>query len=261
MKAGNLYVNRNIIGAVVGFTFGALRRRGLSGQPQGGGPLYLGRLTRVAPLVERAAQHKDRRLSIWPNGWTARTKRRRRKWREPPHSRRRCFETELAGPVGERNIYALHPRGKVLLAPVSTHGLYRQLAAALASGNTVVIDKDSGLEDALATAPASVKTRLSWSADWQAAGPFAGALVEGDADRVRAVNSRIATLEGPLVLVQAASMEEVQGVTQPYNLNWLLEEVSSASTRRLRRQCQPDVDWLNEKGWQEILCQPFDSSR
>ncbi len=226
VKAGNLYVNRNVIGAVVGVQpFGG---RGLSGTgPKAGGPLYLGRLTRVAPLVERAAQHKDQAvidLAQWLDGKNetqaaevARTS---------AQSSALGFETELAGPVGERNIYALHPRGKVLLAPVSTNGLYRQLAAALASGNTIVIDRDSGLEDALATAPASVKTRLSWSADWQAAGSFAGALVEGDADRVRAVNSRIATLEGPLVLVQAASMEEVQGVTQPYNLNWLLEEVS-----------------------------------
>ena len=226
VKAGNLYVNRNIIGAVVGVQpFGG---RGLSGTgPKAGGPLYLGRLTRVAPVVERTAQHEDRAaldLAQWLDGKNetqaaevARTS---------AQSSALGFETELAGPVGERNVYALHPRGKVLLAPVSTHGLYRQLAAALATGNTIVIDKDSGLEDALAGAPASVKNRLSWSADWHGAGPFSGALVEGDADRILAVNSRIATLEGPLVLVQAASTEEVQSVIQPYNLNWLLEEVS-----------------------------------
>ena len=47
VKAGNLYVNRNIIGAVVGVQpFGG---RGLSGTgPKAGGPLYLGRLVHDA---------------------------------------------------------------------------------------------------------------------------------------------------------------------------------------------------------------------
>ena len=226
VKAGNLYVNRNIIGAVVGVQpFGG---RGLSGTgPKAGGPLYLGRLTRVAPVVERAGQHKDQAvldLAQWLDGKDETQA--AEVARASAQSSALGFETELAGPVGERNLYALHPRGKILLAPVSTHGLYRQLAAALATGNTVVIDEDSGLEESLATAPASVKARLSWSSDWHTAGAFAGALVEGDGERVLAVNSRIATLEGPLVLVQAASTDDVQGVTQPYNLNWLLEEVS-----------------------------------
>ncbi len=226
VKAGNLYVNRNIIGAVVGVQpFGG---RGLSGTgPKAGGPLYLGRLTRAAPAVERATQHKDQAVLDLAQWLDAKNETQAAEVaRTSAQSSALGFETELAGPVGERNVYALHPRGKVLLAPVSTPGLYRQLAAALATGNTIVVDKDSGLEEALAGAPVSVRNRLSWSADWQRTGPFAGALVEGDSDRIRAVNSRIATLEGPLVLVQAASMDEVQGVSQPYNLNWLLEEVS-----------------------------------
>jgi RHH-type proline utilization regulon transcriptional repressor/proline dehydrogenase/delta 1-pyrroline-5-carboxylate dehydrogenase len=63
---------------------------------------------------------------------------------------------------------------------------------------------------------------VTWSGSWEADGPFAGALVEGDAARVRAVNQRIAKLGGPLVLVQAANGAD----TEPYCLNWLLEEVS-----------------------------------
>ena len=49
VKAGNLYVNRNIIGAVVGLQpFGG---RGLSGTgPKAGGPLYIGRLVQRAPV-------------------------------------------------------------------------------------------------------------------------------------------------------------------------------------------------------------------
>jgi RHH-type proline utilization regulon transcriptional repressor/proline dehydrogenase/delta 1-pyrroline-5-carboxylate dehydrogenase len=133
---------------------------------------------------------------------------------------------ELPGPVGERNIYALHPRGRILLAPLTESGLFRQLSAALATGNDAVIDEASGLLAALAGLPPSVSQRLTWSADWEAAGPFAGALIEGDATRTAALNRRIAALPGPLVLVQAASTEEIAAGVEAYCLNWLVEEVS-----------------------------------
>src|SRR5690606_27797763 len=50
IRAGNIYVNRNQIGAVVGSQpFGG---EGLSGTgPKAGGPCYLPRLTRPAPLA------------------------------------------------------------------------------------------------------------------------------------------------------------------------------------------------------------------
>ena len=48
-------------------------------------------------------------------------------------------ELELAGPVGERNLYALHPRGSVLLVPETRGGLIEQMAAVLATGNRGVV--------------------------------------------------------------------------------------------------------------------------
>ncbi|NTF33025.1 trifunctional transcriptional regulator/proline dehydrogenase/L-glutamate gamma-semialdehyde dehydrogenase [Rhizobium skierniewicense] len=226
IKAGNLYVNRNIIGAVVGVQpFGG---RGLSGTgPKAGGPLYLGRLTRSAPHVARNGQQNDTSvtdLANWldtkGNPVAAETARLSAKLSGLG------FETELAGPVGERNLYALHPRGHVLLAPLTAQGLFRQLAAALATGNTVAIDKQAGLETELTGLPSSVAARITWSDDWTKTGPYAGVLVEGDADRVQQANARIAELPGPLLLVQAAVTAALQGTEQPYNLDWLLEEVS-----------------------------------
>ncbi|MOA48999.1 bifunctional proline dehydrogenase/pyrroline-5-carboxylate dehydrogenase [compost metagenome] len=41
-----------------------------------------------------------------------------------------------------------------------------------------------------------------------------------------AVNKKIAALPGPLVLVQAATTEALTSESQPYNLDWLVEEVS-----------------------------------
>jgi len=138
------------------------------------------------------------------------------------------LQTELAGPVGERNLYALHPRGRVLLAPVSERGLHRQIAAALATGNQLVIDEASGLRSTLGNPPASVAHRIKWTSDWNKDGPFASALIEGDAERVMSLNKAIAALDGPLVLVQSATTVEIESDADAYCLNWLLEEVSTS---------------------------------
>ncbi|MCB1445541.1 MAG: trifunctional transcriptional regulator/proline dehydrogenase/L-glutamate gamma-semialdehyde dehydrogenase [Rhizobiaceae bacterium] len=228
IRVGNVYVNRNVIGAVVGVQpFGG---RGLSGTgPKAGGPLYLGRLVQTPPMPpHHSSVHIDPALldfALWLDG---------RGERDAANAARDLgslsalgLESELPGPVGERNLYALHARGHVLLAPQSRAGLYRQLAIALATGNRVSIDLESGLAPALDGLPPSVAARVAQAGDWAEAGPFAGALVEGDAERVRAVNKRIAGLPGPLVLVQSASTEEI-AAGAGYSLNWLLEEVSTS---------------------------------
>ncbi|MBX8828104.1 aldehyde dehydrogenase family protein, partial [Ochrobactrum sp. SFR4] len=63
IRVGNLYINRNVIGAVVGVQpFGG---RGLSGTgPKAGGPLYLGRLVETAPIPPRhSSVHSDTALT------------------------------------------------------------------------------------------------------------------------------------------------------------------------------------------------------
>lgn len=73
------------------------------------------------------------------------------------------LDLELPGPVGERNLYALHPRGNILLVPQTETGLYRQMMAALATGNTVYIDEASELRNVLKDIPASVAVRTVWT--------------------------------------------------------------------------------------------------
>ncbi len=89
--AGNIYVNRNMVGAVVGVQpFGG---HGLSGTgPKAGGPLYLHRLLAYAPPFL-------------------------------PPSR------ELVGPAGERNRYELRPCGIVLCRAKTEAGRRAQFAA------------------------------------------------------------------------------------------------------------------------------------
>ncbi|TGX52141.1 trifunctional transcriptional regulator/proline dehydrogenase/L-glutamate gamma-semialdehyde dehydrogenase [Sphingomonas gei] len=218
IKAGNLYINRNVIGAIVGVQpFGG---RGLSGTgPKAGGPLYLPRLVRdVAapePWREALADPALADLAGWldANGEQAAAALARELGAASPLGR----EAELPGPVGERNLYSLHPRGTILLAPVTRQGLFHQLAACLATGNHVVVEGESA---GLADLPASVRARIRSEADL-----VSGALVEGDAEQVTRMLRKLAAREGGVISVQAASTESL-GRADAYRLNLLVEEVS-----------------------------------
>jgi RHH-type proline utilization regulon transcriptional repressor/proline dehydrogenase/delta 1-pyrroline-5-carboxylate dehydrogenase len=139
-KAGNIYVNRNLIGAVVGVQpFGG---HGLSGTgPKAGGPLYLRRLLSAAPaeppLPEIAPPPTLDILVDWLRG------------QGMEESADRCarqgagarpgLELELPGPAGERNLYGLHPRGAVLCCAATRNELLVQIAACLATGNAAQV--------------------------------------------------------------------------------------------------------------------------
>ncbi|NML04718.1 trifunctional transcriptional regulator/proline dehydrogenase/L-glutamate gamma-semialdehyde dehydrogenase [Sphingomonas sp. G-3-2-10] len=210
VKAGNLYVNRNVIGAIVGVQpFGG---RGLSGTgPKAGGPLYLGRLVATAPAFEGRANAVNTRLADFID-WLE-----RQGQADAAAQARRYgadsalgFETTLPGPVGERNLYALHPRGRILLKPETLSGLFEQMAAVLATGNRGTV-QDIALPQGL---PASVAATFAPAA----AEPFSAALVEGDAARVAAVVAEAAAMPGPIVTVHARGADG-------YPCTLLLEEV------------------------------------
>ena len=109
LSAGNLYVNRNIIGAVVGVQpFGG---HGLSGTgPKAGGPLYLKRLLARAPArwpvlphgeAPKAAEDFAKALADSDQAELAGLV------RTLARGSRLGLEIELNGPVGERNVYSL----------------------------------------------------------------------------------------------------------------------------------------------------------
>ena len=91
-----------------------------------------------------------------------------------------------------------------------------------------MLDGASPLRGTLKDLPASLHARIRFVSDWKQSGPYAGALVEGDASQIRAANQAIAALSGPLVLTQAASSEELSTNADSYCLNWLMEEVSTS---------------------------------
>jgi len=221
VRAGNHYINRNMIGAVVGVQpFGG---RGLSGTgPKAGGPLYLGRLTTAAPDAVPAtpAPSPDSALTAFI-GWLEKRGEADAAIIARTYAARSPLglEVDLPGPVGERNVYGLHPRGVILLRPAHRTGLLQQMAAVLATGNQGLVE-GMALPDDL---PQVVGLRFTARPDQQ----LAGALIEGDAAQIRAALADIAARPGPVVLAQAASPAEC-AAGPAYRLDWLVEEVATS---------------------------------
>jgi RHH-type proline utilization regulon transcriptional repressor/proline dehydrogenase/delta 1-pyrroline-5-carboxylate dehydrogenase len=142
--AGNIYVNRNIIGATVGVQpFGG---HGLSGTgPKAGGPLYLRRLLVSCPVAPVGSSYKlselEQALTQWLTsiGKKGVANEAGRMFRETPFGVR----IELPGPVGEQNLYLTEPRGVVACMAGNLDDLLQQISAALATGNRALIDAGS----------------------------------------------------------------------------------------------------------------------
>ena len=141
---GNIYVNRNIVGAVVGVQpFGGEGKSGTG--PKAGGPLYIKRLQRAAlPLLrhERQATPGLDALMVW-----ARTHGQQRVIAlAEQYMRTTLLGSTLAlpGPTGERNTLSFANRGVVLCAASHIGVLLNQLAAVLATGNRALVLASSG---------------------------------------------------------------------------------------------------------------------
>ena len=144
IKAGNVYVNRNIVGAVVGVQpFGGEGKSGTG--PKAGGPYYLYRLSRAAwqpklaaadaavglPALDAlAAAAKAQGLAL--DGAIAAAR------KESPLAR----SVALPGPTGENNTLGFAGRGRIGCVADDAQALAEQLAAVFAAGNRAVLAKD-----------------------------------------------------------------------------------------------------------------------
>jgi RHH-type proline utilization regulon transcriptional repressor/proline dehydrogenase/delta 1-pyrroline-5-carboxylate dehydrogenase len=163
IHAGNIYVNRNMIGAVVGVQpFGG---EGLSGTgPKAGGPHYLARLVRSgAPRFEPRALPTP---------------------------------VVLPGPTGESNTLTLRPRGHVACIADDEAALRAQVRIALACGNTALLSR-SALAERVATA---LGGRCRIVPDALAAAPDA-VLFAGNEERAQVIRQALAACDGPIVPV------------------------------------------------------------
>ena len=221
VAAGNVYVNRNLIGAVVGVQpFGG---RGLSGTgPKAGGPLYLSRLLAVRPAAalpggERPPAPAVLAFRDWLAGeaFHAQAERVGRLAAQGLAG----FSCDLAGPVGERNVYSLEPRGTVLCLARDEAGVLVAVGAALATGNRALVE--AGAADALARLPKALAAQVQTTTGW-AEEAFDAVLFDGDGDGLAAVDRRLAERAGPIVAVHGLT----HGPDGDPPLEWLIEERS-----------------------------------
>ena len=202
---GNIYVNRNIVGAVVGVQpFGGEGKSGTG--PKAGGPLYLKRLQRhAAPLMEHSRVF-DAGLDALL-GWLRNNGHADVATLAQGYGRTALNGVEIAlpGPTGERNTLAFTPRGTVLCAPKTAAGLLNQLAASLANGNRALVLAAPDLIPA--NLPALVKERVRFIGMEEIdASEFQIALLE--AGLAGSLRSKLAARPGAIVGIVDTSASE-----------------------------------------------------
>lgn len=221
VKVGNLYVNRNMVGAVVGVQpFGG---EGLSGTgPKAGGPLYLYRLLAHRPdgalrltfdrqdserpvdtALRQALTAPHQALSDWA--------------KDQPELARLCQRygelaqagtvRQLPGPTGERNTFTLLPRERVLCVADNEQDALVQLAAVTSVGSRVLWQDDELHRNLLKSLPKTVQERIKLSQD-ALNGDFDAVIYHGDADQLRGLCAQIAAREGAIVSVQGFARGE-----------------------------------------------------
>lgn len=182
IRAGNIYINRNIVGAVVGVQpFGG---EALSGTgPKAGGPLYLYRLLSTRPPTMASGIDLDKGLPI---------------------------TLPLPGPTGETNEYHIHPRGTVLCVARSDAGFLAQLDAVLKTGNRALFVDGDGLRSYLAKVDGTVRERIDVISPGKIdEAAFDAVLFEGDGDALLALNRELAARDGPIVSVQGLTPDSL----------------------------------------------------
>jgi len=215
-RAGNIYVNRNLIGAVVGVQpFGG---DGLSGTgPKAGGPLYLRRLLAVLPaetgLVSTRAPQPALEWAAWlaRSGAVAAEARFRAMLAATPFG----VTLDLPGPVGERNVYSTEPLGTVRCVALNAAEVLHQVGAALATGNRALVA--AGALPQLSALPPALAGSVTTSADPERE-DVAAILFAGSIEALRAINQAAADRDGPITPVHVA------GPDGCYPLEWLVQE-------------------------------------
>ncbi len=260
IHAGNVYVNRNMIGASVGVQpFGGM---GLSGTgPKAGGPLYLYRLlqTSAVPanpaLAALATSTACQALAASDDPQLL----------QPLHDLQSALQQAvfsdthlwqgkgdaglgiaacqaylkasvlgrnylLPGPTGETNRYRLLARGSIGIWPQTTLGLMHQLASVLASGNDCWLESPaagSTIAQALALLPERVRCRVKQCSAQQlrAQQHLSAALFEGDADALQTLAAGLADANQNIVRIESLTSAQLTAGAS-YDLTALMHEQS-----------------------------------
>ena len=223
IAAGNVYVNRNIIGATVGAQpFGG---HGLSGTgPKAGGPLYLKRLVARAPAAwpPLPAGAPDAGAKAFSAFIAKRGDAALAALCEQIVSESQLgASVELPGPVGEKNVYSLEPRGAVLCDAADESTLIVQAACALATGNRALLG-GAFAAALVAAAPEPLRQRMAVTA---AADRVDAALTDRENAALIAFGGEIARRDGPIASVFRVTADTIRR-GEPAPLDFLVNERS-----------------------------------
>ena len=222
LRVGNIYINRNMVGAVVGVQpFGGEGKSGTG--PKAGGPFYLPRLrdcaiaapARLGLLRDEAGAGQlaaFRLLAAWAQQ------------QQRPELSHACADyaattplgcrAELPGPTGERNTLSYAPRGIVRCLAADEAGLLEQLAATLATGNTPALRRGAPASELVAQLPSELTAPWQWihenakeaEAAEAAESALAAVLYTGDLQGLAKLRQQLARREGAIVpVIEAAA--------------------------------------------------------
>ncbi|MCP5222476.1 MAG: trifunctional transcriptional regulator/proline dehydrogenase/L-glutamate gamma-semialdehyde dehydrogenase [Zoogloeaceae bacterium] len=214
---GNMYVNRNMIGAVVGVQpFGGEGRSGTG--PKAGGPLYLHRLLRRTPgaVLSQAVAIDDpapfQALLDWIDGGGRAILEgddvQVLRDRADAYRARRLSgcKLDLPGPTGEDNSLRFVPRGRVAGVASNQVARVHQLLAALASGNRIVFAANPSAKALLGLLPKTLTPWVTVEDDWLGTGVDA-VLFDGKDDAADAWRQRLAARDAPITPLVRAEPE------------------------------------------------------
>jgi RHH-type proline utilization regulon transcriptional repressor/proline dehydrogenase/delta 1-pyrroline-5-carboxylate dehydrogenase len=235
VRAGNIYVNRNMIGAVVGVQpFGG---EGLSGTgPKAGGPLYVRRLLAACPPRRGSGGEPPASMAalIELRDWLTAAG-------DTPAASLSAHYLDtsplrdveiLPGPTGELNTYELRPRGRVLCHAETRMGALAQLGAALATGNLACFTNNAVTSTLLAQLPTGIRNRTclvensNGHSSESEPDDFAAALFEGEPSMAAGWARQLAAHDGPIVTPQCLTPDDISGGKAYYSLEWLVTERS-----------------------------------
>ncbi|QIO06082.1 trifunctional transcriptional regulator/proline dehydrogenase/L-glutamate gamma-semialdehyde dehydrogenase [Acinetobacter shaoyimingii] len=213
---GNLYINRNIVGAVVGVQpFGG---EGLSGTgPKAGGPMYLYKLMQPSSIsfnrpfgtLNQIAKPEHNEAYLAFQNWA--------KKQYAQHDLAQIDSPigiyELPGPTGEDNHYTVLARQRVLSIAKKDIQYLKQMASILAIGSEVVVlDTNSFIIKNMQSMPEALRKRIHIIQDVQT-GDFDAVLHVGNEQELMQLQTKIAQRDGAIIAIthlsddQAISLE------------------------------------------------------
>ncbi|MFB5745614.1 trifunctional transcriptional regulator/proline dehydrogenase/L-glutamate gamma-semialdehyde dehydrogenase [Cedecea sp. S5-13] len=220
---GNMYVNRNMVGAVVGVQpFGG---EGLSGTgPKAGGPLYLYRLLANRPenALQTTFNRHDAQTPVDASlksdlqvahqalsEWAANREELKSVCLQFGELAQSGTLRVLPGPTGERNTYALLPRERILCVADDERDALVQLAAVTSVGSRALWADDSLHRELAKQLPKAVQQQIDFAKQEELLKqPFDAVIYHGDSDQLRKLCEAVAARTGAIVSVQGFARGE-----------------------------------------------------